>query len=161
MKLKIKKLHEDAIIPTRSNPTDSGMDLYALEDGIVYPNDQSMVRTGIAIQLPKPLETNVYPYELGVDFRQKITWEAQIRPRSGLAAKRSITIVNTPGTVDNDYRGEIKVILRNESTIDFKFKKGDRIAQMVICPVVTPTIVEVDELDDTDRGAGGFGSTGN
>ena len=161
MKLKIKKLHEDAIIPTRSNPTDSGMDLYAIEDGIILPNRQEMVRTGIAIQLPKPLQTNVYPEELGVDFRQTLIWEAQIRPRSGLSAKHGITIVNSPGTVDNDYRGEIKVILRNTSTFDFSYKKGDRIAQMVICPVVAPQILEVDELDDTDRGVGGFGSTGS
>jgi dUTP pyrophosphatase len=160
MKLKIKKLHKDAIIPTRSNPTDSGLDLYSIEDIQIQQGQYKMVATGIAIQLPKPLETNVYPYELGVNFRQLITWEAQIRPKSGLAAKHGITIVNSPGTVDNDYRGEIKIILRNEGSDIFYIKKGERIAQMVICPIVTPEIIEVDELDDTKRGSGGFGSTG-
>ena len=160
MKLRIKKLHEDAIIPKRANDTDSGLDLYSIEDKRLHQGQQKIISTGIAIQLPKQLETNVYPTELGTAFRQMITWEAQVRPRSGLAAKHGITIVNTPGTVDNSYRGEIKVILRNEGSEVFHVKKGDRIAQMVICPVVTPEIIEVEELDDTDRGVGGFGSTG-
>ena len=160
MKLRIKKLHKDAIIPKRSNPTDSGLDLCAIEDGVIHANCQQMVHTGIAIQLPKQLETNVYPTELGTNFRQMITWEAQIRPRSGLAAKHGITIVNTPGTIDNHYRGEICIILRNESNEMFHYEQGDRIAQMVICPVVTPEIIEVKELDNTVRGDSGFGSTG-
>ncbi|HUU89137.1 MAG TPA: dUTP diphosphatase [Candidatus Glassbacteria bacterium] len=160
MKLRIKKLYEDAIIPTRSNSTDSGLDLYSIEDVRIHQGQHKMVSTGIAIQLPKPVQIGVYPVEVGVDFRQTIVFEAQIRPRSGLAAKNGITIVNTPGTVDNDYRGEIKVILRNEGMDVFYIKKGDRIAQMVICPVVTPEIIEVDELDDTKRADSGFGSTG-
>ena len=160
LKLRIKKLHPDAIIPTRSNPTDSGLDLYSIEDAQIHQGQYKMISTGIAIQLPKPLETNVFPTELGTDFRQTIIWEAQVRPRSGLAAKHGITIVNSPGTVDNDYRGEIKIILRNEGNEIFYIKKGDRIAQMVICPVITPTIIEVDELDNTDRGDKGFGSSG-
>lgn len=160
MKLKIKKLHEDAIIPTRSNPTDSGLDLYSIENLVILQAQYKMVSTGIAIQLPKPVEMGVYPTELGVDFRQKVVWEAQIRPRSGLAAKNGITIVNSPGTCDNSYIGEIKVILRNEGMEVFRVKKGDRIAQMVICPVITPKVIEVEELDDTERGEGGFGSTG-
>ena len=160
MKLRIKKLHKDAIIPKRSNPTDSGLDLCAIEDVRIHQGQHKIVSTGIAIQLPKQVETNIFPTELGTAFRQMITWEAQIRPRSGLAAKNGITIVNTPGTVDNDYRGEIKVILRNEGMDVFYIKKGDRIAQMVICPVVTPEIIEVDELDDTKRADSGFGSTG-
>lgn len=161
MKLKIKKLHKDAIIPKKSNPTDSGLDLCALEDGIIYPNRQEFVRTGIAIQLPKPVEMGIYPTELGVKFRQTIIWEAQIRPRSGLAKKKLITITNSPGTIDNHYRGEICILLFNLGEENFYYKKGDRIAQIVICPVVTPEVIEVDELDDTDRGDGGFGSTGN
>jgi dUTP pyrophosphatase len=160
VKLKIKKLHEDAIIPDRSNPTDSGLDLYSIEDQIIYQGQQKMISTGIAIQLPKPVEMGVYPFELGVNFRQLVVWEAQIRPRSGLAKKKGITIVNSPGTVDNDYRGEIKVILRNGGSEFYHVKKGDRIAQMVICPIVTPQVIEVDELDDTERGENGFGSTG-
>ena len=160
MKLKIKKLHKDAIIPTRSNPTDSGLDLYSIEDVQIHQGQYKTVLTGIAIQLPKPIQMGVYPIELGVDFRQTVVLEAQIRPRSGLAAKHGISIVNTPGTVDNDYRGEIKVILRNEGNEIFYIKKGDRIAQMVICPVFIPEITEVKELDDTSRGDNGFGSTG-
>jgi len=160
MKLKIKKLHKDAIIPTRSNPTDSGLDLYSIEDVQIHQGQYKTVLTGIAIQLPKPIQMGVYPIELGVDFRQTVVLEAQIRPRSGLAAKNGITIINSPGTVDNDYRGEIKVILRNEGNEIFYIKKGDRIAQMVICPVFIPEITEVKELDDTSRGDNGFGSTG-
>jgi len=160
MKLKIKKLHKDAIILTRSNPTDSGLDLYSIGDVQIHQGQYKTVLTGIAIQLPKPIQMGVYPIELGVDFRQTVVLEAQIRPRSGLAAKNGITIINSPGTVDNDYRGEIKVILRNEGNEIFYIKKGDRIAQMVICPVFIPEITEVKELDDTSRGDNGFGSTG-
>lgn len=160
MKLKIKKLHPDAIIPTRSNPTDSGLDLYSIEDEFIYHGQQKMISTGISIQLPDPAEMGMYSTELNAGFRQLVVWEAQIRPRSGLAAKHCITIVNSPGTVDNDYRGEIKVILRNEGAEFFHVKKGDRIAQMVITPVVIPEVEEVEELDDTERGEGGFGSTG-
>ena len=161
MKLKIKKLHEDAIIPTRSNPTDSGLDLYSIESTIIHQGQYKTISTGIAIQLPKPVEIGVYPTELGVDYRQTVIFEAQIRPRSGLAAKNGITIVNSPGTIDSGFIGEIKVILRNEGSDIFHIKKGDRIAQMVICPVFIPEVVEVSKLDNTKRGDGGFGSTGS
>ena len=87
-------------------------------------------------------------------------YEVQIRPRSGLAAKKGITVLNTPGTIDSDYRGEIKVILVNLSKDKFLVKKGDRIAQMVVCPIVQAVMEEVKELSETDRGVGGFGSTG-
>jgi len=100
-----------------------------------------LVPTGLVINLP-PL------------------YEAQVRPRSGLALKNGITVLNTPGTIDSGYRGEIGVILMNHSDTDFAVNTGDRIAQLVIAPVTQPTIVEADEVDVTDRGEGGFGSTG-
>lgn len=147
-------MHPDAIIPTRSNPTDSGLDLYSVEDVIIQQAQYKMVSCGIAIELPPPV-THFQEHPVW-----NWVWEAQVRPRSGLAAKHGITIVNSPGTVDNDYRGEIKVIIRNEGSEPFKIKKGDRIAQMVIAPVVIPEIEEVTELSNTERGKGGFGSTG-
>ncbi len=105
------------------------------------PGERYMVPTGIAIALPPG-------------------WEAQMRPRSGLAAKHGVSCVNAPGTIDADYRGELKVILINHGTDDFIINRGDRIGQMVVAPVYQAVFEEVSELDDTDRGAGGFGSTG-
>ena len=102
---------------------------------------RALVPTGLVVLLP-PL------------------YEAQVRPRSGLALKHGITVLNTPGTIDSGYRGEIGVILFNSSDIDFQVKKGDRVAQVVIAPVTQPVIEEAQEIDETDRGAGGFGSTG-
>ncbi|MGA0713489.1 MAG: dUTP diphosphatase, partial [Pelagibacteraceae bacterium] len=87
-------------------------------------------------------------------------FEVQIRPRSGLAAKKGITVLNTPGTIDADYRGELKIILINHSKENFVIKNGERIAQMVVCPVIQAKLEEVEELNNTDRGSGGFGSTG-
>ena len=87
-------------------------------------------------------------------------FEVQVRPRSGLAAKQKLTVLNTPGTIDSDYRGEIKVILVNHGNKNFKIEKGDRIAQMIVCPVIIAQIVEVENLSDTKRGKDGFGSTG-
>lgn len=159
--IKVKKLHKDAIIPTRSNPTDSGLDLYSVEEVILEPGKHQMVSTGIAIELPESIETRSNDPSTFEDvFTSIITFEAQIRPRSGLAAKHGITVLNTPGTVDQSYRGGIKVILLNTSDEVFIVERGMRIAQMVICPVILPRVVEVDELSDTDRGDGGFGSTG-
>ena len=108
---------------------------------VLRPGERFMVPTGIAIALPPG-------------------WEAQMRPRSGLAAKHGISCVNSPGTIDADYRGELKVILINHGSEDFAINRGDRIGQMVIAPVWQARFVEADELDETDRGAGGFGSTG-
>ena len=160
MKLKIKKLHKDAIIPTRSNSTDSGLDLYSIEDVMIQQGQHKMISTGIAIQLPKPKPIPFVGSKGEPNTFQTFIWEAQIRPRSGLAVKYGVTIVNSPGTVDSDYRGEICVILRNEGKEIFHVKSGDRIAQMVICPITVPKVVEVKELDDTERGENGFGSTG-
>jgi dUTP pyrophosphatase len=141
MKLFIKKVCNDAILPQYAHPEDAGMDLYSIEPQIILPGETALVRTGIAIALPP-------------------NTEAQVRPRSGLAAKNSVTVLNTPGTVDEGYRGEIKVIMINHGKQPFVIEPKMRIAQMVICPVLHPDVILVDELDATARGAGGFGSTG-
>ncbi|KOR35961.1 dUTP diphosphatase [Planktothricoides sp. FACHB-1370] len=140
--MKIHLLYADAQVPTYAHDTDSGMDLLAYEDILIPAGEWRLVGTGIAIELPH-------------------LTEAQVRPRSGLAAKHGITVLNTPGTIDEGYRGEIKVILINHSPQDFQVEKGMRIAQMVIAPVFRPK-VEVcrGEISATTRGAKGFGSTG-
>ena len=135
----------DLPLPAYETQEAAGMDLRAAvaEDAPVTlrPGARDMIPTGLAIALPPG-------------------WEAQIRPRSGLAAKAGITCLNSPGTVDSDYRGEVKVILANLGQEDFVIRRGDRIAQMVIAPVVQAQWDEVASLDETARGAGGFGSTG-
>lgn len=108
---------------------------------VLKPGERFMVPTGVAIALPPG-------------------WEAQMRPRSGLAAKHGVSCVNSPGTIDADYRGELRIILINHGTEDFIIRRGDRIGQMVIAPAHQAIFEEVEELDDTERGAGGFGSTG-
>jgi len=146
MQVKIKKIHNDAILPTRNNSADSGMDVFSIDDVTIPTGKMIPIHTGIAIQLPDP--------------DQFFTYECQVRPRSGLAAKHQITIQNSPGTVDFLYRGEIIVLLRNEGEIAFHVERGMRIAQLVIAPVIIPELIEVAELDDTDRGDKGFGSSG-
>lgn len=139
--LKIKKLSEDAIIPFYAHPGDAGLDLFSVEEVTIEPGKRKLVATGISIELPK-------------------NTEAQVRPRSGLALKYGVTVLNSPGTIDEGYRGEIKVILINHGEEAFKINKGDKIAQMVIMPVLTVGIEEVEILNDSERGEGGFGSTG-
>ena len=143
--LKVKKLHENAILPTRSHATDSGLDLYCLEDIVLWPGDRTLVKTGIAIEL-----------EPG--------FEAQVRSKSGLALKSGIMVLNSPGTVDCGYKNEIGVILfnTNKGSEVFKLSAGSKIAQLVIARVELPEVVEVDEIypEGTDRDMGGFGSTG-
>ncbi len=141
MILKIKKINENAIIPCYAHPGDSGMDLYSIEDKVISPGETTLVKTGLTIQLPP-------------------NTEAQIRPRSGLALKNSITVLNTPGTIDEGYRGEIGIILINHGKEPFVVTRQMRIAQMVIKPTLTVEIIEVNELTDTSRNTGGFGSTG-
>ena len=123
----------------------AGMDLLAAigddETITLAPGKREFVPTGLSMALPNH-------------------YEAQIRPRSGLAAKHGVTVLNTPGTIDCDYRGEVKVILINLGDTDFEIKRGERIAQMIIAPVTQAQLISVDELDDTQRGTGGFGSTG-
>jgi len=156
MELRIKKTDVRAIIPTRKKPGDSGLDLHAIiDDGYAWilPGERLRIMTGIAIELPEPqLEST------GLGLWGKVRgYEAQVRPRSGLAADG---ILCSLGTIDNGYRGEIGVTLFNHSFDRFRVRHGDRIAQLVICPVVYPTVVEVEELSETERGADGFGSTG-
>ena len=141
MKLKIKKLNPDAIIPAYQTPLAAGFDLHSIEDCILRPNERKLIKTGLAFEI-----------ENG--------YEIQIRPRSGLAFKHGITVLNSPGTIDADYRGEIMVLLINLGSEDFEIKKGDRIAQAVIAPVIQAEFIEVNELSETKRGKGGFGSTG-
>lgn len=133
----------DLPLPAYETEQSAGMDLAAAIDAptILAPGASDMIPTGLAIALPPG-------------------YEAQIRPRSGLAAKNGVTVLNTPGTVDADYRGEVKVILINLGNEDFVIERGMRIAQMVIAPVTQGLFTEVDVLSDTARGAGGFGSTG-
>lgn len=143
MKLLIEKIHEKAIIPNYAHPGDAGMDLYSVEDVILKSGDFKMIATGIRMELPEGTE-------------------AQIRPRSGLASKFGISLVNSPGTIDEGYRGEIKIIVINHGKKDFHIEIGTKIAQMIIAPVLKVTVQQVDSIDEnTERGAGGFGSTGS
>ncbi len=139
----IKRLSKDIELPKYETNSSSGMDLSAnIEKEIkIEPGKISIIPTGISVAIPK-------------------NFEIQIRPRSGLAAKSQVSVLNSPGTIDADYRGELKVILINLSNKTFVVKKGARIAQMVLCPIVRVVFKEVDSLDITGRGAGGFGSTG-
>jgi len=136
---------EDLPLPAYETPGSAGMDLRAAvpddEPVVLKPGARLMVPTGLAMAIPQG-------------------YEVQVRPRSGLAAKAGVTCLNTPGTIDSDYRGEVKVILINLGAEDFVIRRGDRIAQMVVAPVAQAGWVEVDDLDETARGAGGFGSTG-
>ena len=143
IKVLIKKLSHKAQIPIYKTEGSSGMDLMALtEDKIVIkPNKSALVPTGLSIAIPSDTEI-------------------QIRPRSGLAAKSSISVLNTPGTIDSDYRGELKVILFNHGDKEFIINNGDRIAQMVLVPILKVQFEEVQDLPETIRGSGGFGSTG-
>lgn len=141
MKLKIKRLSPHAILPSYAHPGDAGLDLYAVAAVAIAPQKTALVPTGIAIELPP-------------------NTEAQVRPRSGLALRHAITVLNSPGTVDQGYRGEIKVILINHGPEPFEVTPGMRIAQMVISPVIDVEIEETDDLGKTVRSEGGFGSSG-
>jgi len=142
-RVRIKKLRPDAVLPAYMTEQAAGLDLCAALDAPVElaPGDRVAIDTGLAIALPPG-------------------YEGQVRPRSGLARKHGVTVVNAPGTVDADYRGPVTVLLVNLGREPVRLQPGDRIAQLVIAPVVQAELVEVDELDETARGAGGFGSTG-
>ena len=161
----------DAIIPKRTNPTDAGMDLYAAEDVVVPPNaGRRMVSTGLKIGIsPDQVQERIYEgiiddKEWGQQqdyYYDDFVWQAEVRPRSGLAWKKGVTVMNTPGTVDNGYRGDLKVIVVNHGDEPFEIKKGDRIAQLLITKSFLLDVEEVEEFpDETNRGEGGFGSTG-
>jgi len=139
--LKVLRLDKTAILPAYAHEGDAGMDLFSNQDLVIAPGEIKLVGTGIAIELPPRTE-------------------AQVRPRSGLAAKHGLTVLNSPGTVDEGYRGEINVILVNHGKNAFHIEKGMRIAQMVVQPVLRAEIAETDRLSETSRGSGGFGSTG-
>lgn len=141
MKVKIIKLSEAAQVPRYSHADDAGLDLFAIQAQQILPGASALIPTGIAIELPHGTE-------------------AQVRPRSGLALKHSITVLNSPGTIDSGYRGEIGVILINHGQDVFQVVKGMKIAQMVIAPILRVEIEETTELSSTQRGDGGFGSTG-
>lgn len=141
MQLKIKKISKDAIIPSYAHAGDAGLDLFSIEQKLLYPGGSALIKTGIKIELPEGTE-------------------AQIRPRSGLALKNCITVLNSPGTIDEGYRGEIGVILINHGNHTFLVEKGMKIAQMVIQKVEKVEVLEVQDLSDTSRSEGGFGSTG-
>lgn len=142
MKLRVRRLSPDAIVPTYAHPNDAGLDLHACKDVTLDPGVACLVSTGVAIELPEATE-------------------AQVRPRSGLALKHSVTVLNTPGTIDEGYRGEIGVVLINHGTETFQVTRGMRIAQLVVQKRWTVEVVEVDGLTDTTRGTDGFGSTGS
>ena len=143
VKILIKKTNKKVITPKYKTDGSSGVDLSAfLEKKVVIkPNSSELIPTGLQVAIPEELEI-------------------QIRPRSGLAAKESIGVLNSPGTIDSDYRGELKIILFNHGNKDFIINNGDRIAQMVLVPILKMEFEEVDSLPGTIRGQGGFGSTG-
>ena len=141
MEIKILKLNEAAITPCYAHPGDAGLDLFSVEAKVILPSETQLVKTGIAIALAP-------------------NTEAQIRPRSGLALKHSITVLNSPGTIDAGYRGEIGIILINHGKNMFQVVPGMKIAQMVVCSIIKAKVIIVDELNDTARGEYGFGSTG-
>ena len=142
MTLRVRRLDNRAQLPTRAYPGDAGLDLHALEDGVLRPGERASVRTGIAVEVPEG--------HAGL-----------VLPRSGLAGRQGIAIVNAPGLIDSGYRGEIRVLLLNtDREAPFAFSSGERIAQLVLVRVEAPDVIEVDELATSERGAGGFGSSG-
>jgi dUTP pyrophosphatase len=141
MKLKVKKLRGDAILPTRGSAQASGLDLYAVSDCVLNPGETRRIEIGIAFGIPEG-------------------YEIQVRPRSGLSLKTGLRVANAPGTVDADYTGDCSVILHNTSDTHIGINRGDRVGQAVLCPVIIPELELVEELTTTARGASGFGSTG-
>jgi dUTP diphosphatase len=142
MSLKVRRLDPRAQLPTRAYPGDAGLDLCALEDGVLGPGERASVRTGIAVEIPDG--------QAGL-----------VLARSGLAAKHGIALVNAPGLIDAGYRGEVRVLLLNtDREARFAIAAGDRIAQLVLVRVETPAVLEVEDLALSERGAGGFGSSG-
>lgn len=138
----VQRLHPGAILPARARPGDAGWDLCALEGGTLLPGERSLVPTGLSIALP--------PGFVGL-----------VHPRSGLALENGVTVANAPGTIDAGYRGEIRVILVNLGGTSWRFESGARIAQLLVSRVEAPEWMEVDQLPGTQRGRGGFGSTGS
>ena len=143
MSLRVRRVDPRARLPTRAYDGDAGLDLYALDDGALAPGERASVRTGISVEIPEG--------QAGL-----------VLPRSGLARRHGISVVNAPGLIDAGYRGEVEVLLLNtDRSSSFSIAAGDRIAQLVIVSVQTPQVVEVQELALSERGAGGFGSSGS
>lgn len=138
--MKVKFLNDNALLPSYATEGSAGMDIRSCESGLIRPFETKKFHTGIAVAVPEGTEL-------------------QVRSRSGLASK-GIVVANSPGTIDSDYRGEICVLLHNNNSEDYYVLEGDRIAQLVLAPYIKATLEEVNELDETDRGAAGFGSTG-
>jgi dUTP diphosphatase len=141
MQLRVKRLTASAVLPTYAKPGDSGLDLHSAVDLTLPPGESRLVQTGIAIELPPGTE-------------------AQVRPRSGLARQHAVTVLNAPGTIDEGYRGEVGVLLINHGRVEFQVTSGMRIAQLVVQRRLEVQVVESGDLSSTERGAGGFGSTG-
>lgn len=141
MTVKVLRTDPAAQLPVYAHPGDAGMDVRSIEEVTLAPGARALIHTGLVLMLPPNAE-------------------AQVRPRSGLALKHGVTVLNTPGTIDAGYRGEVGVILINLGTESFVVEKGMKIAQLVVSPVAQAEVVEVASVDETDRGAGGFGSTG-
>ncbi len=141
MTVKFRTIDPAAILPSYAHPGDAGMDIRSVEDLTIAPGERALVRTGLVMILPPG-------------------YEAQVRSRSGLALKSGIMVLNSPGTIDEGYRGEVGVILANFGKESFKVEKGSKIAQIVVSPCTRAEIALTDEVDRTDRGTGGFGSTG-
>ena len=141
MTVKFRRIDPSATLPSYAHPGDAGMDIRSIEELVVEPGARRLVHTGLVMILPPD-------------------YEAQVRPRSGLALKNGVTVLNTPGTIDAGYRGEVGVILANFGSEPFKVEKGSKVAQIVIAPCTRAEIVETVEVDVTERGEGGFGSTG-
>ena len=141
MNLRIKKIHSNAVIPSYQTAGAAGFDLHAVENTKIKASEYQLIHTGLCLAIPSG-------------------FELQIRPRSGLALKHGITVLNTPGTIDSDYRDELKIILINHSSVDYQIKVGDRIAQGVLAAAARANFELSESLDETNR-KGGFGSTGN
>ena len=141
MKVLFRKIDPAARLPEYAHPGDAGMDVFSADDVMLPSGGRALVHTGLVMQLPPDAE-------------------AQVRPRSGLALKHGVTVLNAPGTIDAGYRGEVGVILVNHGAEPFRVEKGMKIAQIVVAPVVHAEIAETAKTDSTDRGTGGFGSTG-
>jgi dUTP pyrophosphatase len=141
IKVLLKRLNNDSTVPTYMSKGASGLDLYSAEDKLILPGRWDIVGTGIAVEIPPG-------------------YEGEVRSRSGLSKDFGVFVLNSPGTIDSDYRGEVKVILMNLGYEPFRIKKGDRIAQLIISPVVRADIIEVKELSPSERDSGGFGHTG-
>ena len=141
MPLRVNRLTSSAILPDRAHASDAGLDLYSAVDVTIPPGETRLVGTGLALELPPGTE-------------------GQIRPRSGLALKHGVTVLNSPGTIDEGYRGELGVILINHGRATFEIRHGMKVAQLVVQSRLALDVVEATQLSDTDRGSGGFGSTG-